>query len=203
MPAKILKTSKKARVLDARPDRMDIRDRIYQPPLISLPSQYPSNEHIEKYFSAYRTAGLVLDQGEDGACTGFGLGALINYLLFVQAVRDGVEPKSRVSTRMLYHLARKYDEWPGEDYDGSSARGAMKGWFHHGVCLETFWPYRNAKGEPKFVPPLEGWDVDAARRPVGAYYRVTVESISDIQAAINEVGAVYVSSEYTADGTSS
>lgn len=36
---------------------------------------------------------------------------------------------------MLYELARRYDEWPGEGYEGSSARGAMKGWVRHGVCL--------------------------------------------------------------------
>jgi hypothetical protein len=71
----------------------------------------------------------------------------------------------------------------------------MKGWFHHGVCEEKLWPYFDKKGEPNFVPPLPGWDTDAARRPVGAYYRVTTESIADIQAAINEVGAVYVSSD--------
>ena len=41
---------------------------------------------------------------------------------------------------MLYELARRYDEWPGENYAGSSARGAMKGWHKHGVCAETMWP---------------------------------------------------------------
>ena len=39
-----------------------------------------------------------------------------------------------VSPRMLYEMARRYDEWPGEEYSGSSARGAMKGWHKHGVC---------------------------------------------------------------------
>ena len=34
---------------------------------------------------------------------------------------------------MLYEMARKYDEWPGEHYEGSSARGGMKGWMAHGV----------------------------------------------------------------------
>ena len=181
--------------LDARADRADIRDRLYQPPLVSLPHEYPSKERITNYLPAYRKAGLVLDQGEDGACTGFGLGALINYLLFAQSVEKGTAPPGRISTRMLYHLARKYDEWPGEDYEGSSCRGAMKGWFHHGVCEERYWPYLNPKGQPKFVKPVQGWDTDAAKRPVGAYYRVTTESIADMQAAINEVGAVYVSSD--------
>lgn len=29
-------------------------------------------------------------------------------------------------------MARRYGEWPGENYEGSSARGAMKGWHQHG-----------------------------------------------------------------------
>ena len=125
MGSKILKTAKRKVKLDARADRADIRDRIYQPPLVSLPAEFPSKERIANYLPAYRKAGLVLDQGEDGACTGFGLGALINYLLFAQSVADGAPPPGRISTRMLYHLARKYDEWPGEDYEGSSCRGAF------------------------------------------------------------------------------
>lgn len=41
---------------------------------------------------------------------------------------------------MLYELARRYDEWPGEGYVGSSARGAMKAWERHGVCAHAEWP---------------------------------------------------------------
>ena len=29
----------------------------------------------------------------------------------------------------------------GENYEGSSCRGAIKGWFNNGVCLEDDWPY--------------------------------------------------------------
>ena len=36
-------------------------------------------------------------------------------------------------------MARRYDEWPGESYEGSSARGAMKGFVRHGVCLAKTW----------------------------------------------------------------
>ena len=42
---------------------------------------------------------------------------------------------------MLYDMAKRYDEWPGETlHEGSSARGAMKGWHKHGVCAEASWP---------------------------------------------------------------
>jgi len=195
MPAKQLKSSRRKVTLDARPDRPDIRDRIYQPPLVSLPPEYPPDGWLKAYLPKYRQAGLILDQGQEGACTGFGLAAVINYLLFRQSVFGKAKPPPRVSTRMIYQLARKYDEWPGEDYEGSSCRGAMKGWFHHGICSDALWPFRDKNNDVVFVPPSQGWDADAAQRPLGAYYRVMVDSISDLQAAINEVGAVYVGSD--------
>jgi hypothetical protein len=42
---------------------------------------------------------------------------------------------------MLYSMARRYDEFPGDaDADtGSSLRGAMKGWYKHGVCSDRLW----------------------------------------------------------------
>jgi len=188
--------------LDARPDRIDLRDRPYQPPLRNLEPRFPVDDIVADFFPLYAEHGMVLDQGSEGACTGFGLAAMINYLFWrrdlenhLQAgnTTDTFAPPARVSTRMLYHLARFYDEWPGEDYEGSSCRGAIKAWHRHGVCAETLWPYRNARGKAVFVPPAQGWDNDAARRPLGVYYRIQKESLTDMQAAIQEVGAIYVS----------
>jgi hypothetical protein len=195
MPAKEFKANNQKVLLDARPDRIDLRDRIYTPPLRSLPPEYPHADIVAEYLDAYCNAGLILDQGSEGACTGFGLAALINYLQFHWSAFHKTSMAPPVSERMLYHLARRYDEWPGEDYDGSSCRGAMKGWFHHGACAATLWPYRNTKGKVVFLRPSQGWDIDAAMRPLGAYYRITTDSIADMQAAINEVGAIYVSAD--------
>ena len=148
------------RTFDARPDRIDYRDRIYNPPLVCLPEQYPPPEFIASHLADYtRKHKLILDQGQEGACTGFGLAAVINYLLWKKHLEEGGKVPTRVSPRMLYHMARIYDEWPGEDYEGPACRGAMKGWHRHGVCTERLWPYRT-----KFVPPREGWQQDAARR---------------------------------------
>lgn len=179
------------RTFDARPDRIDLRDRTYQPKLVSLPLQFPDLKSIEKHLLAYAKA-LVLDQGREGACTGFGLAAAVNYLLWKNNGYS-LEGLKSVSPRMLYHMARLYDEWPGEDYEGSSCRGAMKGWNRHGVCSEELWPYCNAAGDPEFVEPKPGWAREAARHPLGAYYRIDKASISDLQSAIVEVGAIYCS----------
>ncbi|HXF45861.1 MAG TPA: C1 family peptidase, partial [Burkholderiaceae bacterium] len=42
-------------------------------------------------------------------------------------------------------------------------------------------------------PPADGWHIDAAQRPLGVYYRIDKRSVVDLQAAIQEIGAIYVS----------
>src|SRR5678816_3061667 len=103
------------RTLDARPDTLDFRDLLYTPTLVEVPTHVPLKE-----FQKYKVP--VLDQGEEGACTGFGLATVANFLL---ARRRVVPDPTPVSPRMFYENAKRYDEWPGEGYSGSSARGAM------------------------------------------------------------------------------
>lgn len=88
---------------------------------------------------------------------------------------------------MLYEMARKYDEWPGEDYDGSSARGAMKGWMRHGVASRQVWPDR-LKGSERLDLRRSR---DALAMPGGAYFRVAHRQVRDVHAALVEVGIVY------------
>ena len=180
--------------LDAAPDRFDARDRPYRPPLVSLPPSWPSAELIDRFLPRYAADGMILNQGTEGACTGFGLAAVINFIAWETFQRAAIgnraaTPPVRVSERMLYHMAQFYDEWEGDDYEGSSCRGGMKGWHKHGVCAAGLWPYEAGR----FVPPDPGWATDAARRPIGAYYRIDRSSIIDMQAAIFKVHAIYVS----------
>ncbi|HEX7114088.1 MAG TPA: C1 family peptidase [Steroidobacter sp.] len=195
MPAKFVKSI--GRTLDARPDRLDLRDREFTPSVVSLPEQWPDDATIRRLLPSYCDSGLVLDQGTEGACTGFGLACVVNYLLWRKNLANGRSRQKieSVSPRMLYHLARFYDEWPGEDYDGSSCRGALKAWHKHGVCSEKLWPYRDSKGEVRFVPPKPNWAEDALSRRLGVYYRINRASVVDMQAAILEIGAIYVSSD--------
>ncbi|KRE87268.1 peptidase C1 [Rhodanobacter sp. Soil772] len=173
--------------LDASKDPADLRDRAYQPPPVSLPDRYPTDEQIGEFLPAYTRAGLILDQGQEGACTGFGLACVVNYLRW----RKGMMPAglASISPRMLYNFARRYDEYAGENYEGSSCRGALKGWYHHGVCMEADWPYRGEDSRP----PKFGYATRASANTLGVYYRIDLKAISDLQAAIHEVGAIYVS----------
>ena len=179
--------------LNVTRDSADLRDRQYLPPPFSLPKIYPADDEIKHFMGAYTRAGLILDQGQEGACTGFGLACVINYLRW----RTAGMPKKlgSVSPRMLYHFARRFDEYEGENYDGSSCRGALKGWYHNGVCLESSWSY--VAGDDTL--PVAGWDSDAIERTLGVYYRIEPQAITDMQAAILEVGAIYASS-YTHQG---
>ena len=199
MPKKTLPLPDRTRVLDARPDRLDLRDRMYAPRVANLPSSFPERGFITEHFPHYGR--LILDQGKEGACTGYGLAACINYQRFRRHLESGGSkdgavdrlpaPTESVSAAMLYHLARIYDEWEGEDYEGSSCRGAMKGWHRHGVCLASTWPASRAAKKP--VAPAGHWPEEAAQLPIGAYYRVETLSVTDVQAAIVECGAVFAS----------
>lgn len=179
--------------LVARPDRVDFRDRAYAPPLRSLPAHWPPRHIIDRNLAGYRP--YILDQGSEGACTGFGLAAVINFIYWSawrerQIAGNGApeEAPPQVSPHMLYHNARLYDEWEGSDYEGSSCRGAMKGWHKHGACGLDLW-VRSAKTQ------APAWREDAAKRPLGAYYRVDAKSIADMQAAIYEVRSLYCSAD--------
>lgn len=167
----IVEAAGEDRILNVRPDSPDIRDRMYEPALIQLESKLDN-----------RALGTPLDQGQEGACTGFGLAAVINVL------NTARKSNFIASPRMLYEMAQRNDMWPGQDYSGSSCRGAIQGWKNMGVCAEADWPY-----EAKTPGHLT---VERARRArqntLGAYYRLRPE-ISDYHAALNEVGAIFVS----------
>jgi hypothetical protein len=87
-------------------------------------------------------------------------------------------------------MAKRYDEWSGTDYEGSSARGAMKGWHKHGVCRESLWRQREER------PLLKANRAeDAGRRPLGAYYRVNHKDLVAMHASLAEVGILYASAQ--------
>ena len=180
------------RQLKVHQDPIDLKDRAYQPPPLGLYAAYPSDKDIQKYLPAYTAAQLILDQGNDGACTGYGLACVVNYLRWYKAADKTKTKIDSVSPRMLYSYARRYDEYAGEDYVGSSCRGALKGWFNHGVCLDAYW--REDSPQPRY-----GFAKNATDQTLGVYYRITLKCITDLQAAIQAVGAVFVSA-LTHDG---
>ncbi|MHC4956349.1 MAG: C1 family peptidase, partial [Planctomycetota bacterium] len=165
-----VKAAGKTRVLNVRPDTPDIRDRYYEPALVQLEQQIDNR------------GGSILDQGKEGACTGFALAGVINLLNMMRGQAFEASP------RMLYEMAKNHDEWPGKDYEGSSCRGAIRGWSNMGVCHEDEWKFVENKPDVLTVERA----MAARQNPLGAYYRLR-PNIVDYHSALNEVDAIYVS----------
>jgi hypothetical protein len=171
------------------PDQLDLRDRPYMPTL-GKPPQVEMAPALKL---------PVLDQERTNACTGFALASVVNFL-----IRRHRDPRAaEMSPFMLYSMARRYDEFPdsarpraeGKERDeedtGSSLRGAMKGWYKHGVCRLDLWRGRDMP--PPATRPEHDWWLDAARRPLGAYYRVDTRSVTDMHVGLHDVGILYAS----------
>ena len=177
-PAEKSTSQKIKRRLDAFPDKIDVRDWFYQPTLNALPDQLINCDNVP----------AILNQGEEGACTGFALAANINYHLAVNGRCNVADiTGAGASPRMLYEMARRYDEWPGENYEGSSARGTMKGWTAHGVVTRNTWK-DNLFGVKHFD---EAKAKEALNIPAGAYYRVTHRNVRDMHSALSEAGILF------------
>jgi hypothetical protein len=162
--------------LTAREDAPDFRDFVYQPALVNLESSLAAPRRLN-----------IRDQGSEGSCTGFGLAAVIDRLL-KEGKRKHKRKDIAVSARMLYDMARRYDEWTGEDDPGSSCRGAIKGWYNMGVCRDDLYSTTEQGGSGFTVAAAK----DARNNTIGAYYRLSGR-ISDYHAALMEVGAIFCS----------
>lgn len=78
---------------------------------------------------------IWLDQGQEGACTGFAMAhELAARPIVVRNVTDDL-------ARQIYQRARQLDEWPGEDYSGSSVLGAVKAVQEMGKIQEYRWAF--------------------------------------------------------------
>ena len=173
----------------AMPDVLDERDLEYRPRLQPLPDFWPAPK------------GRPILTQKGNSCTGHAVAAMVNAVLAAKkAAVDEKKARARkaaagkvpqVSPYMLYRMARRYDEFPGEPEAGSSLRGALKGWYYHGVLLDGQWP-----GDPDSDLDLDE-DPDLAeqamRIPLGAFYRVNPFRIDDMQSAILELTSIAVS----------
>ncbi|HTJ87584.1 MAG TPA: C1 family peptidase [Terriglobales bacterium] len=172
-------------VLDARPDTIDFRDQMYVATLTEVPTERP--------LADYKKAGVpILDQGAAGACAGFGLATVANYLLRKRKIWPD---KTGVSPWMLYAMAQvsdphdesaAYGQAVNPDV-GASCRSAMKGWNQNGVCQANYFLQSGA------CKPSAQVVVDARLRPLGAYFRVNHKDLVAMHTALQEVGILYVS----------
>ncbi|TCS60279.1 papain like protease [Primorskyibacter sedentarius] len=179
------------RKLDARADVGDVRDFIYRPTLSGLASGIDARESADWWAD-----GRIRDQGTTSNCTAQALAGIVDHLRARDRMVNAPSGSSLAaefrkpwaSEKMLYNIARFHDEFPGENYKGSSIRGALKGFYFNGACSR-----QAAKELADDEWHMTRAILKSARRvQLGAYYRVRAH-LSDVHAALNEAGLVLAS----------
>lgn len=80
--------------------------------------------------------GPILDQGNTSECTVFAAAAFLQCAPYLHAAGLGW---ARTTFTSVYNSAQKADEWPGEDYDGTSERAVQKILQDSGRISEYLW----------------------------------------------------------------
>lgn len=78
--------------------------------------------------------GPILDQGREGACVAFGHGAVVN-----AGPHKPERFLNNADCQRYYERARQIDEWPGEDYDGTSNQAGAKAYKEAGYYEAFVW----------------------------------------------------------------
>jgi hypothetical protein len=110
------KLFRKKRVLDWVP-RHDARSKDY--PVRAVLPQRVSKRPV------FWEEGVVLDQGREGACVGYGWTAELLAEPFAPTPQPLTAAAQSYATE-AYKRAQKIDEWPGEDYEGTSVLAGAK-----------------------------------------------------------------------------
>lgn len=88
--------------------------------------------------------GPILDQQSEGACVGFGWTAdalATPIAVNLDRVRYSVPREPNQFARNLYRIAQTIDEWPGEDYEGTSVLAGAKVMKEFGLVKEYRWSF--------------------------------------------------------------
>lgn len=93
-----------------------------------IPALAPRRSYTWKVYT-------VLDQGAEGSCTGH---AVAHEAAARPSVVKGITHATAVQ---IYYRARQLDEWPGENYEGSSVLAAMKAGTEKGWYTQYRWAF--------------------------------------------------------------
>ncbi|MFW5641537.1 MAG: C1 family peptidase [Roseicyclus sp.] len=208
-----------------RRDWVDLRDQAYLPTLAVLRQDLAVDDRLMEPVPGTemrRPRFGVRNQGTDGRCVGFALANVIDIQRNVQVLRRGRAPEGAgapdlvatdiVSADMLYRMARFHDQYPSAHDPADAAapgvfslRSVIKGFYHHGVCLD--WPRPGACPEPHRwqsvcyydgAPDQDFPTVAQAKRAhdigLGAYYRLA-SVLNHFHAALNDAEAILASAK--------
>jgi len=114
----------------------------------------------------------VKNQGRIGSCVGHSGRVVYGDTLDF----DGKEP----SAMWIYKKGKIHDPFPGEDYSGTTIKGACRGLIKEGCCEEKFWPYVDNED----AQMLEGAAENAAQYKIDAYYTIPKQNHDLIKKAL-------------------
>lgn len=205
----------------ARRDWVDLRDQPYAPSLSILRDSVSLDPRLlHKLPDRDLRAPLfgVRDQMHTQRCVGYALAALIDIQRSLQWLRqpDGETvlkkkmPQIRqdiASADMLYRMAFFHDSYPDLDKDQGpegirSLRSAIKGFYHHGACLDwpesarcgdagrwqstSFWP---DTPDNRNLLPTVAQSKRAREIGLGAYFRLA-SVLNHYHSALNDAAAI-------------
>ena len=143
----------KNKVLDVPETPIDERDWELKEEMIAN----SENINLQEFSRRYLTP-PVKNQGGIGSCVGHSGRVVYGDTLDF----DGKEP----SAMWIYKKGKIHDPFPGEDYSGTTIKGACRGLVQEGCCEEKFWPYLDDED----APMLEGAAENAAQHKIDSYY---------------------------------
>jgi len=143
----------KNKVLDVPETPIDERDWELKPEMIA-----DSGDVNARAFSRRYLTPPVKNQGRIGSCVGHSGRVVYGDTLDF----DGKEP----SAMWIYKKGKIHDPFPGEDYSGTTIKGACRGLVKEGCCEEKFWPYKDNED----APMLEGAAENAVQHKIDSYY---------------------------------
>lgn len=82
------------------------------------------------------SGGVTLDQGREGACVGFGWTQ--EFLSSPRPYHAASAVRANEYAREFYYRCRQVDEWPGENYDGTSVLAGAQVAVERGL-IESYW----------------------------------------------------------------
>ena len=122
-----------------------------------------------KEFSRRKLCPKVANQGSIGSCVGHSGRVVLG--------SSNMFKKEEPSPMWIYKTAKKYDAWAGEDYSGTSIRGAASALINEGCCFESFWPYVSNES----TSPKDGAKEDAMSKKIRSYHVIPKNQTAEIK----------------------
>jgi C1A family cysteine protease len=154
------------------PDQIDHRDRIYK-----VPSKIAKKAPVSVDLSQWNSP--VRDQGDEGACTGFGITAHLEWLENRDHKADSTWSVHLMSPQFLYYQERVLENTVYSD-SGAQIRDGIKVCAKTGCASEDMWPY----SRPMTQKPCPQAYADASQHQILTYHRL--QTLQDALGCLGE-----------------